>query len=41
MSRPVAVTVAFAYLMFAPLHGPNFYDFHWMPLAVFFHFLLY
>ena len=27
--------------MFAPLHGPNFYDFHWIPLAMFFHFWLY
>ncbi|MEO5767841.1 MAG: DUF2079 domain-containing protein [Polyangia bacterium] len=41
LSRPVAATVAIAYLMFAPLHGPNFYDFHWIPLAVFFHFWLY
>jgi uncharacterized membrane protein len=41
LSRPVAATIAVAYLLFAPLHGPNFYDFHWIPLAVFFHFWLY
>lgn len=40
--RPgIAVWIAFLYLMFAPLHGPNFYDFHFLPLAVFFHFFLY
>ena len=27
--------------MFAPLHGPNFYDFHELPVALPFHFLLY
>lgn len=36
-----AVIVAFAYLMFAPLHGPNFYDFHELIPPLFFHFLLY
>lgn len=36
-----AVIIAYAYLFFAPLHGPNFYDFHELlpPLPV--HFLLY
>lgn len=41
LSRPFAAAVAIAYLLFAPLHGPNFYDFHWLPLAIFFHFWLY
>lgn len=36
-----AVVVAFAYLMYAPLHGPNFYDFHELVPPLFFHFLLY
>ncbi|HVU01249.1 MAG TPA: DUF2079 domain-containing protein [Polyangiaceae bacterium] len=36
-----AVAVALAYLCYAPLHGPNFYDFHWLPTAIPFHFLLY
>jgi uncharacterized membrane protein len=39
--RPTAVIVALAYLLYAPLHGPNFYDFHWLPCAMFFHFWLY
>lgn len=41
ISRPASAVVALAYLFFAPLHGPNFYDFHWLPLAIFFHFWLY
>lgn len=41
LPRPTAALVALAYLLFAPLHGPNFYDFHWIPLAIFFHFWLY
>jgi uncharacterized membrane protein len=36
-----AVLLSLAYLLFAPLHGPHFYDFHWLPLAIFFHFWLY
>jgi uncharacterized membrane protein len=31
-----ATVLALAYLMFAPLHGPQFYDFHWLPLSMFF-----
>jgi uncharacterized membrane protein len=41
LPRPTAAVVAVAYLFFAPLHGPNFYDFHWLPLAIFFHYWLY
>lgn len=41
LSRGAAALIAVAYLLFAPLHGPNFYDFHWLPLAIFFHFWLY
>jgi uncharacterized membrane protein len=37
----LSVVVSVGYLLFAPLHGPNFYDFHWLPLAIFFHFWLY
>jgi uncharacterized membrane protein len=36
-----ALVVAYAYLLFAPLHGPNFYDFHELMPPLFFHFLLY
>jgi uncharacterized membrane protein len=35
------VLVAFAYLLYAPLHGPNFYDFHELMPPLLFHFLLY
>lgn len=41
VSQPIAMVVSWCYLLFAPLHGPNFYDFHWLPLAIFFHFSLY
>jgi uncharacterized membrane protein len=41
LSQGLAALLSVAYLLFAPLHGPNFYDFHWLPLAVFFHFWLY
>jgi uncharacterized membrane protein len=34
LPRASAATLALAYLFFAPLHGPNFYDFHWMPLTI-------
>jgi uncharacterized membrane protein len=36
-----AVVVAFAFLLYAPLHGPNFYDYHELLPPLFFHFLLY
>jgi uncharacterized membrane protein len=41
LPRGVAVIVALAYLMYAPLHGPNFYDYHELLVALPFHFLLY
>jgi uncharacterized membrane protein len=40
LPKSSAVVVAIAYLMFAPLHGPNFYDYHELPVALPFHFLL-
>jgi uncharacterized membrane protein len=39
--RWASVVVAFAYLLYAPLHGPNFYDYHELLVALPFHFLLY
>jgi uncharacterized membrane protein len=39
--RWTAVVVALAYLLYAPLHGPNFYDYHELLVALPFHFLLY
>jgi uncharacterized membrane protein len=41
LTRGPAVLISLAYLMFAPLHGPNFYDFHWLPVAIFFYFWLF
>jgi uncharacterized membrane protein len=41
LPRFIGVLVAWCYLLYAPLHGPAFYDFHWLPLAMFFHFSLY
>ncbi len=33
--------LAAAYLLFAPLHGPQFYDFHWLPICVFLYYWLF
>lgn len=41
LPRWSAVVVAYAFLLFAPLHGPNFYDYHELLPPLFFHFLLY
>jgi uncharacterized membrane protein len=36
LSRGVACTVALLYLLYAPLHGANLYDFHYLPISTFF-----
>jgi uncharacterized membrane protein len=36
-----AVLVALAFLLYAPLHGPNFYDFHELLVSVFWYFWLF
>jgi uncharacterized membrane protein len=36
VSRWMACLVAFMYLLYAPLHGANLYDFHYLPLGMFF-----
>jgi uncharacterized membrane protein len=41
MPRWSAVIIAYAYLLYAPLHGPNFYDFHELMPPLLWHFLLY
>lgn len=41
LPRWSAVVIAYAYLFFAPLHGPNFYDFHELLPPLPLHFLLY
>jgi uncharacterized membrane protein len=41
LPRWSAALLSVAYLLYAPLHGPNFYDFHWLPLSIFFLFCLF
>jgi uncharacterized membrane protein len=41
ISRGLALVVAAAYLFYAPTHTAQFYDFHWLVPAVFFHFVLF
>jgi uncharacterized membrane protein len=41
LPRWTAAILSLGYLLYAPLHGPTLYDFHWLPLALFFHFSLY
>lgn len=36
VGRWTAAVVALAYLFYAPVHGSNLYDFHYLPLGVFF-----
>jgi len=41
LPRWSAALVGVAYLLYAPLHGPNFYDFHYLPTCIFFLFCLF
>ena len=41
LGRLSSVLIALAYLLFAPLHGPQFYDFHWLPVCIPFYFFLF
>ena len=41
LSRWGAVLIACAYLLYAPLHGAQYYDFHWLPISVPFLFILF
>ncbi|MEO7032948.1 MAG: DUF2079 domain-containing protein [Polyangiaceae bacterium] len=41
LGRLSSVLLALAYLLFAPLHGPQFYDFHWLPVCIPFYFFLF
>ncbi len=34
VSRWVGVVLAICFLLYAPLHGSAFYDFHWLPLSI-------
>ncbi|MEN9577090.1 MAG: hypothetical protein RJA70_99 [Pseudomonadota bacterium] len=40
ISRGAGAVLALCYLLYAPLHGSSFYDFHWLPLAIFVNFSL-
>jgi uncharacterized membrane protein len=41
LGRASSTLLAVSYLFFAPLHGPQFYDFHWLPLCIPFYFFLF
>jgi uncharacterized membrane protein len=41
LTRGTAVVLALSYLLYAPLHGSCFYDFHWLPITLIFQFSLY
>jgi uncharacterized membrane protein len=41
LPRPASAALACVYPFYAPLHGPNFYDFHWMPVSMLFFFWLF
>lgn len=41
LPRGAAVVLALCYLLYAPLHGSCFYDFHWLPITIIFQFTLY
>ena len=41
LPRWSAALVSVAYLLYAPLHGLNFYDFHYLPVSIFFLFCLF
>ncbi len=41
LPRWSAALLSVAYLLYAPLHGFNFYDFHFLPLCIFFLFCLF
>jgi uncharacterized membrane protein len=41
LPRGAAVLLALCYLLYAPLHGSCFYDFHWLPITIIFQFTLY
>ncbi|MDX2054536.1 MAG: DUF2079 domain-containing protein [Polyangiaceae bacterium] len=41
LPRVSACIISILYLLYAPLHGANFYDFHWITTSCAFQFLLY
>jgi len=41
LGRLTSTLLSISYLMFAPLHGPQFYDFHWLPMCIPMYFFLF
>jgi len=41
LGRLASTLLALGYLMFAPLHGPQYYDFHWLPMCIPMYFFLF
>jgi uncharacterized membrane protein len=41
LPRALAATLACVYVFYAPMHGPNYYDFHWMPQSMLFFFWIF
>ncbi|HKP62115.1 MAG TPA: DUF2079 domain-containing protein [Polyangiales bacterium] len=41
LSRPLSAAIACVYVFYAPIHGPNYYDFHWMPQSMLFFFWIF
>lgn len=41
LGRLTSTLLALSYLLFAPLHGPQFYDFHWLPMCIPMYFFLF
>jgi uncharacterized membrane protein len=41
LGRLSSTLLSLSYLMFAPLHGPQFYDFHWLPMCIPMYFFLF
>jgi uncharacterized membrane protein len=41
LPRPLAAAIACAYVFYAPVHGANYYDFHWMPQSMLFFFWIF
>ncbi len=41
LTRWLSVLISISYLLYAPLHGAQYYDFHWLPISIPFQFLLF
>jgi uncharacterized membrane protein len=41
LPRSLSAAIACVYVFFAPMHGANYYDFHWMPQSMLFFFWMF